>query len=635
MTTADFKNLFSDSSEAELRRSSIRLDAMIRGMWIPGGADGRQLSVPTLARLNTGLALPEGVRLESRPTPIDFVGTFVSLEDYLDPSETPGGSPEAVAEQILASQDPRVLLLQLAYLNHLCNISGQINRFVVVYRDALRPDLRAGFNEALEKESEEDQHSLLFARQPVLAAIRAVLEAYPWPQEGLEEPSLADAILLAHAVGSSLREGQGHGAQTIGVLPADLMMELVRIGMLYEQDDDYSVIDRTLRYWREHILNLERTELREDTRLLLEEALGVPFEDFFALGLWVWLQARNRDPLNAQSTMTLPVGLPGVALPREHVKRFLDAVSATPEWFATEFDGRDSQYDFLPIQARPVLRLEGNMGEQLLVLDEPFLLHKFTLTGLFWAVHDNERDHHSDLDRRRWTQAHGEAVESMVEERLREMAPSLPGSGRDKSFYTEEDLKEAYPGEKAGDAVVDYGDRVLVFEVVGGQPVVGTRVSGDPESFERDTEKLVLKKARQLDGACASLVTDQKRLTGYGPPPNRRIVPIVVVAGSYPSDALSRSHVDNLLVDKGLLQDPVIDPLCILNLGELEMIESLHEAGRSPGELLARWRRSGLRNVSFRNFVLRQVDANLARPARMKKRVDAEKHNLARHLAER
>src|SRR5215213_8690481 len=59
----------------------------------------------------------------------------------------------------------------------------------------------------------------------------------------------------------------------------------------------------------------------------------------------------------------------------------------------------------IPLQqttAKPILHL----NEALLVLDEPFLLQKFTLNGLFWAVHDNERDNHSDLHRRRWTQAH-------------------------------------------------------------------------------------------------------------------------------------------------------------------------------------------------------------------------------------
>jgi hypothetical protein len=630
MPSDDFKSLFTDSREAELHRSSLRLEAITRGMWLPGGAGGRRLAFPTLLRLSRGLALPERVRPEGRPAPIDYVGTYVTLKDYVDPQELPGGSSEAVAEQILSSQDPHVLLGQLTFLSHLFHVAGEANRFVVGYRDALRPDLRLGFDEALAKESGEGQDTLLFGRQAVLAALRAVLKTYPWVEEGREQSSLVTAILLVHAVGSAMSEFEGSGARTIGNMPADLMMELVRNGMLYEQDDDYSVIDRTLRYWREHIVNLKRTQLRDNPHELFEEALGVPFEDFFAMGVWLWGRARTREPYDLDNLAT-PADLPDVRLPRERVQAFLDRVSAQPGWFSEEFEDRDSQYDFLPIQTRPILHL----NEALLVLDEPFLLQKFTLNGLFWAVHDNERDNHSDLHRRRWTQAHGEALETMVEERVREMAPTLPGEDRDKSFYTEEDLEEAYPGRRRADAVVDYGDRILVYEIVGGQPVVGTRISGDPESFERDTERLVLEKARQLDETCASLLADQEKLTSYDPPPGRRIVPIVVVAGGYPSDALSRGHVDDLLQSEGLLQDPAIDHLCLLNLAELEMIESLHEEGRNPGELLARWRRSSLSDISFWNFVLREVNPDHRRPSRMKERVATAWDEAARRLSGR
>lgn len=526
-------------------------------------------------------------------------------------------------------------MLQLAYLNHLCTSSpGEVNRLVEGYRNALRQDLRSGFSGALQKEGNEEPEAVLFARQAVLAAIRAVLESHPWT-EGLEQPSLATAILLVHAVGSSMSELEGDGTQTIGGLPANLMMELVRNGMLYEQDDDYSILDRTLRYWQEYVVSIERTELREDARSLLEQALGLTFEDFFALGCWVWLLAKNRNPASDPNAnlLTQPSSLPGVSLPRDKVESFLEKVSAPAEWFSKEFEDRESQYNFLPIHTRPVLRLAGSREEQLLILDETFLLQKFTLIGLFWAIHDNERDNHGDNDRLLWTQAHGEAVESMVEERLQEMAPALQDSDGRKSFYTEEDLQEAYPDTKITDAVVDYGDRVLVFEIVSGQPAVGTRVAGDPESFKRDTQRLVLKKARQLDETCSSILSDQRKLTGYDAPPDRRIVPIVVVAGGYPGDALSRSHVDDELLAQELLQDAAIDPLCLLSLGELEMIESLHEAGRSPGELLGNWRRSGLRNIPFRNYVLREVDEDLERPSRMTERVHEAKDEIVRRLS--
>lgn len=106
----------------------------------------------------------------------------------------------------------------------------------------------------------------------------------------------------------------------------------------------------------------------------------------------------------------------------------------------------------------------------------------------------------------------------------------------------------------------------------------------------------------------------------------------MVVAGGYPGDALSRGHVGDLLRGEGLLQNHAIEPLCILDLGDLEMLEGLHEAGSSPGEVLARWKRSGLSDVPFRNFVMR-VYPSLERPSRMYERVRAAMMDAAHLLS--
>lgn len=264
-----------------------------------------------------------------------------------------------------------------------------------------------------------------------------------------------------------------------------------------------------------------------------------------------------------------------------------------------------------------------HFGDELLVLDETYLLNKITTPGLFWAVHDSERDNHASRDRHRWNQAHGELVEKLVTERLFETSPVTPGLPGGRSFYSESDMKAAYPGQRVADAAVDYGEYFLLFEVTGGQPVVATRIAGDPEKFKADTEKLVLDEAEQLHCACESLLTDQQKLTGYPPPATRRIVPIIVVGGGYPADALSRGYVDDTLREEGWLQHKAIEPLCILDLMEVEILETLHERRKNPGWLLARWQRSGLRHVAFNNFIVTKVDPNLSRPSRMTERVEA------------
>lgn len=53
------------------------------------------------------------------------------------------------------------------------------------------------------------------------------------------------------------------------------------------------------------------------------------------------------------------------------------------------------------------------------------------------------------------------------------------------------------------------------------------------------------------------------------------------------------------------------------------MLESLHEQGKNPGWLLSRWKRSGLKDVAFKNFVVTEVDPDLPQPSRMTERVTA------------
>ncbi|MDP9478543.1 MAG: hypothetical protein M3R38_23155 [Actinomycetota bacterium] len=578
---------------------------------------------------------------------------LLSLDRYAD-EEVAAAGPEAVAETIIATHDADHILLGLSLINHYLGDRRARDAVFKDYRRTLRPSLRERFDSAVEEAREKTGGDpMICSRQGVLLAMRAVLEAYPEGKSSIEgEMSLRSVILLVHALSSRLGASDtalDEDTTTFGGAPAGLVMELVRNGLLYEQDDPICVMDRALSLYQDHASGVHKVgNLRASPREILSEALGgMSFEEFFSLGYALWMLAVGRDPNDPESGPTTPAKLTGLAVPDDRREAFLERVSATPEWYASEFrgepddesegepgdgcdeepDGERSEYNFLPIQNRPIVRV----GDHLLVLDETYLLQKFTATGLHYAAHDYEKYVRKDeKDRERWSGAYGEMLEAMVEERLRTLAPTLIGSrGRRKSFYTEEDIWEAYgEGAKKGkkkaiDAVVDYGDYVVLFEVYSGQPTLGTRIEGDPEAFGKDTKKLVLDKAKQLHATAEHLIADQAALTGVPAPPGRKIVPVVILAGgSYPADAVSRGRVDELLAERGLLQRPgVVEPLCVLNLGELEMLESLVEAGAKPGPVLSRWKGSDLRNAPFWNHVLREVNPNLGRPTRVGRRV--------------
>jgi hypothetical protein len=617
------------NEEEALRARTLRAEVTARGLYLPGGVEGRQLPSGSVAALNSPLGLPGPMLYpERRPAPIDYMTLLMSLDRYAV-GELARHDPEVVAEAIIAQNDADLLLMHLSMLNHYLLDRHARAAILRDYRRALRPSLRGAFDAAIEENRERTGGDPVpVSRQGVLLAMRAVLEAYPAGKSEIRgEVSIRDAILLVHAVSTRLGEAvsseEDADTTTFGGAPAGLVMELVRNGLLYEQDDPFCVMDRALALYQEHARGSGRhvSQLRVPPREILEEALGMNFEEFFALGYALWILAVGRDADDPDTAPIVHATLPGLSVPDGRREAFLERVAAEPGWYPSSFRAERPEYDFLPFQSRPVLRI----GDYLLVLDETYLLQKFTATGLYYAAHDHEKSVGGNKARKRWNGAHGEMLEEMVKERLRSLTPTLFGSWRRKSFYTEEDLWTAYSGEsearreKAVDAVVDYGDYVLLFEVYSGQPKLETRIEGDPKAFEDDTERLVLDKAEQLHATSEHIIADQAALTGREAPAGRKMVPVLILAGgSYPADAVSRGRVDELLAERGYLQRPgVVEPLCVLNLGEFEMLESLVLGNAKPGPVLSWWKRSDLRNAPFWNYVLREVNPRLQRPARV------------------
>lgn len=224
-------------------------------------------------------------------------------------------------------------------------------------------------------------------------------------------------------------------------------------------------------------------------------------------------------------------------MPLEKLEAFLKLASSTAAGFRDAFSGRTSPTDFFPMRQTPILRLEN----QLVVLDPDFLFERIT-SGLYYLVFDHEKSRLPDPSKypTRWTQAFGEMFELSVEDQLQWLAPN------DEFLYTEEDLEQAFgEGTQRPDIAIYFGSTLVFFEIVSGRLTDATRSLGDPESFKRDTEKLVMKKLRQLDDASKKVLSDESGLTGRPATPDLKIVPVVVQAESFPSDALTLGFVED------------------------------------------------------------------------------------------
>ena len=200
----------------------------------------------------------------------------------------------------------------------------------------------------------------------------------------------------------------------------------------------------------------------------------------------------------------------------------------------------------LPIQERPLLR----SGEIPLVLDEQYLIERAT-QGLYWFVHEKERELGGKRGWTRWNNAYANMVERRVEDQLRRMTPRLFGGG--SLFFTEENLRAAFPGRKNADAGIDYGDLVLLAEVVTTQVALSTRENVDAAAYSKDIDKFFLKKAGQLDESATDLLRDPQPAASPLDKPAERILPVAVRGGQFPVNPVTREHIEHALKNAGLL----------------------------------------------------------------------------------
>lgn len=601
------------SDEAAVARLS---EEMSGGLWHPGGTSRGRFVLVSSSR-------------GSDAAPIQFVHLYVSLDDYIPLEETPDGTPESAIREIVDTYDRRLLLLALAALNRQCDRSEDLERLTGYYRSVLTEAPRRRLDAAISRREGSAGKPRIVARQCVLAAMEEVLR-HPL-EDGVrrEEPDVSHAIMLSHAFGTAFGLEEEHSDEEICGVPADMLMYLVRNAALYREDDAYAAMDRTVRLWREFGPKVQRVKLRAKPADLLREATGLEIEDLLALGFAAWANEHMWAP---EKPLLLARDFGG-AMSADRIELFLSVVTASLEEYRITLRDSDSQFDFVAFERKPVVELDNG----LLVLDGRLLWQRFTF-GLYWLVHDHEKlTRGSERDRHLWTQGYGEMVEEMVKDQIRAIAPTLLGSKRDKGFYDDEDFKRAYgEGVSRPDAAVDRGHHLLLFEVQSGQLSTGTRVKGDPKSFERDTERLVLKKCRQLDSAARAVLADPGALTEAAPYPDVRLLPFVVVGGGYPGEAVSGGCVENLLAEEGLLDLDGVGKLGILSPAELEILEGLFESGEDITALLIEWKSSGLRNVSLWNFLAGKFsDHSRFRPTRMETRVEGTFDDLEARLRPR
>ena len=264
--------------------------------------------------------------------------------------------------------------------------------------------------------------------------------------------------------------------------------------------------------------------------------------------------------------------------------------SAPREWFAAEFERLEWQLDLdasdaaagynrTPFDTRPFLRLDDGRY----MLWAPRALVSWMTDGFYYRSLDAARDcGRRDQFHTFW----GHLVERYSADVLAAVHPHPRplGSGR---LHRETVYGVRKHRKKSPDIALDFGQDLVFIEVFSGRLSLEARVGGRPEKISRDITKMIAGKGQQIGRRIHDYLRGEFSVPGVDPNLVRRVWPVVVTG---PSLVMTEVLWDSVTDEIGpALEHPLIRPLTVLDLADLEQLTGLVEAGWSvPDSLSAR-----------------------------------------------
>jgi hypothetical protein len=507
-----------------------------------------------------------------------------------------------------------------AYVNALAVLNRATLRreFVEFYRERflalLAPGVRVAAQAALRGGTDGTGMPRWFlARQLTLRAMRFVLTAEP--TVGVPDPQAAGflegvdvmtaAILLTHLVGDALTKQRPQDGPTFGRTAESLAMEMVCNQVFNEPKDIGGILGRVWSLWYRFSATADPGPFAKAPLELLQEATGLELGDLLAIAFAYWVKS-TEDRLGGPARID---AYSLVKLPKHTVDTFLALFSTSLDDLAPELEVCEQPWQMLPLQSRPLLR----EGDTVVILDESFFWEAVT-TGLFWRISDHVRKGEPTAWEP-WTRVYADMVEQLAEEQIKGFA--LPFFDGKDAFFTEEDIRRAFSRKgftpPNTDAGVDFGDAVVLFEVVNANVSLAAR-SGSLTDFEKDVQQMVLKKAGQLDGTAKLLLQNPQPPASPLTRPPAKVFPVVVNGNPFPINPVTRNYVEDKLRSQGKLQDPRIQRLAVIDLEELESCLSLARQGTLLPELLNEWLSGPYGKGTLSTYLSSVIPGKLERP---------------------
>jgi hypothetical protein len=225
------------------------------------------------------------------------------------------------------------------------------------------------------------------------------------------------------------------------------------------------------------------------------------------------------------------------------------------------------------------------------MLTSPRGLYSWLTDGWYYRLLDIEIERNERDD---FTTYVGYLFETYVLELFQVALPDrTPGQGRvhgEQGYGASEEM--------TSDVTVDYGDDLLLFEVISRRLPLGVRAEADQEELENHLKRTFLDKIKQLDRVGRDILSGHARIPDVEPARIRQIWPVLVTAGDV-TDSEPLWKWLNEKTPAGTFEDPKVQRLTLLDVEDIEILAGLVSAGEEINDIVTAKALSDYRELSL------------------------------------
>ncbi|MCX4993722.1 hypothetical protein [Streptomyces sp. NBC_00568] len=590
--------MFTDAEPASLRTGYLADPSA--GRPVLQGSTATAL-VPRWNEHSSGLLVPATVQ---PPAPIDLGAA------YLTPDEIFGFELPAdyAVRQLERLPVEGVIRFCAQVLNALALPGGSVEAIEAHFASQwLDEPVRSRVRNLLRDESRR-----LLVPQAFMLLARMALEVSP--DTVPDDLSDGDIVRALFSLTQTMGRHPDAGPSVITDRPGTLGRELIANQHFHRSWSVPGVLARYARRWLQLPAEHHGEPGIVDLSQTYQDCTGARLEDLAAVAGYLWLRT-TMGPFVIE-----PSELASLAMPAERVEAVLALITndlpGMREAVRRGLPDKRTQWSFDPFQQWPVIRLPE---ARLLILDPRNLISRAFGWLPIWDIEfpppgrTKPTGHRKTAARAKQTLRH--CSEIYVSEVLHAITRD---EGTTRRVYDDAELKAAYTAQsqRIADAAIDYPGTWIVIEVTTTQLRSEARTAVPGESQIQDIDKLV-DELDQIDATITALRGDEAALTGAPAASDRRFLPLLVLPEGFPVNPITLTVIRERARNRGLFTRQDTDPVEIVDIEELEMIEALQEAsGPSLLDILRSKQSGSLRNAAVRDHILHVLRVHPDAPAR-------------------